>query len=267
MQSSGIYVSELGSSTHIFNKYHFCRGNSNRRKSRLGIILEGSGAYIYLGKSLKVSKGDVVFIPENVYCYSEWHGDPKIEVTYLSCFMHYESFKYEPQKIEIDAEAKNDILNISELLAKNTDLDTLEAYSRFYRLLQSLIVKMKQSDIAIDKTLQTAIGYITDNWNKEISVASIAKRCCVSESTLYHLFKKELGQTPISFINSIRINVSIEHLENSNYSISTISSLVGFNSENHFRKVFTDLTGTTPLKYRKKQLNSNGGFINENTES
>ena len=251
MGNCNIYVSELSTSKHTFANYHFCRGNSNKRKTRLGVIQSGKGAYIYLGKKLPVSEGDIVFIPENIYCYSEWHGEPEIKVVYISCFMHYETFKYEPQKIEIDDELKNDILNISELLSKNTDLDTLEAYSRFYRFLQTLIVKMKQSDIAIDKTLQTAIGYITDNWNKDISVASIAKRCCVSESTLYHLFKKELGQTPISFINSIRINVSIEHLENSNYSISTISSLVGFNSENHFRKVFTDLTGTTPLKYRK----------------
>ena len=49
------------------------------------------------------------------------------------------------------------------------------------------------------------------------------------------------------------INIAIEYLENQNYSVATISRLVGFNSENHFRKVFTDITGTTPLKYRKRK--------------
>ena len=250
MGNENIFVSELSTSKHVFNKYHFCRGNSNKRKSRLGLIVKGSGTYIYLGKRLKVCEGDVVFIPENVYCYSEWHGEPEIEVIYLSSFMHYESFKYEPQIIEVDGEIKNDILQIAELLSGN-QLDVLEAYSRFYRLLQTVIVKMKQSDIAFDKTLQTAIEYITDNWDKSFSVAELSKKCCVSESTLYHLFQKELGQTPVSFLNSIKINVAIEHLENSNYSVATICNLVGFNSENHFRKVFTELTGTTPLKYRK----------------
>jgi transcriptional regulator GlxA family with amidase domain len=110
---------------------------------------------------------------------------------------------------------------------------------------------MVRSDIAFDKTLQTAIVYITDNWSADFSVSDVAKKCCVSESTLYHLLQKKLGHTPICFLNSIRINIAIEYLENSNYSVSRISELVGFNSENHFRRIFTDLTGTTPLKHRK----------------
>ena len=246
--NNNIYVSELGASTHLFNKYHFCRGNSNKRKTRLGLIVKGSGAYIYLGKKLKVFEGDVVFIPEDIYCYSEWHGEPEIKVVYLSCFMHYESFKYEPQKLDLDESAKSDILQISELLSNE---DVFEAYSRFYRLLKMVFVSLKESDIAFDKTLQTAVEYITENFDKNFSVAELSKKCCVSESTLYHLFQRELGQTPISFLNSIRINVAIENLENSSYSISTITRLTGFNSENHFRKVFAEFTGTTPLKYRR----------------
>ena len=166
--------------------------------------------------------------------------------------MHYESFKYEPQTIELSEEAKNDILQISELLSSG-ELDSFEAYSRFYKLLKTVIAQMKQSDIAIDGTLQAAIGYITDNWDKDFSVQDIAKKCCISESTLYHLFQKNLGQTPVRFINSIRINIAIEYLENSNYSISKIGELVGFHSENHFRKMFFDFTGTTPLKFRKSK--------------
>ena len=247
---ANIYVSELGASTHLFNKYHFCRGNSNKRKTRLGLIVKGSGTYIYLGKKLKVAEGDVVFIPENVYCYSEWYGEPEIKVLYLSCFMHYESFKYEPQKLSLDESAKEDILQIAELLSSE-EADVFEAYSRFYRLLKTVFVFLKESDIAFDKTLQTALEYITENFDKDFSVSELSKKCCVSESTLYHLFQRELGQTPISFLNSIRINIAIEQLENSSCSIATVSRTVGFNSENHFRKIFTELTGTTPLKYRK----------------
>ena len=252
MKNENLFVSELSTSKHVFNRYHFCRGNSNRRKSRIGLILKGSGTYIYLNKKLKVSENDLVFIPENIYCYSEWHGEPEIEVLYLSCFMHYESFKYEPQIIHVDDQTKNDVIEISELLSGD-QLEVFEAYSRFYKLLQAVSVRMQQSDVKFDKTLQTAIEYITENWDKSFSVSELAKKCYVSESTLYHLFQNELGQTPISFLNSIRINIAIEHLENSNYSIATISRTVGFNSENHFRKVFSDLTGTTPLKYRKSR--------------
>lgn len=250
MQNDGIFVSELSSSRHIFNNHHFCRGNSNKRKSRLGLIIEGNGTYTYLNKKLKVEKGDVVFIPENIYCYSEWHGNPEIEVVYLSCFMHYESFRYEPQLLQADENIKNDILQIAEHLSLGQS-ETLEAYSRFYKLLQRVLPEMKRSEMEFDKTMQSAIEYLTDHFNEHFSVAQLAKRCCVSESTLYHLFRTELGQTPVHFLNSIKINVAIEYLENSQYSVSSISEMVGFRSENHFRKVFADFTGTTPLKYRK----------------
>ena len=250
MQKSGIYVSELSTARHVFQNYHFCRGNSNKRKSRFGVILEGNGTYIYLNKKLSVSEGDVVFIPENVYCYSEWQGNPHIEVVYLSCFIHYENFQYEPQIIDCAGDEKNDILHICSLLSSQ-DGDELEAYSLFYKLLKNLLHKMSPSERKFDKTLGCAIEYVTNNWNTDFSISDIAKHCCVSESTLYHTFQRELGQTPVSFLNSIRINVAIEMLENSNHSISTISRSVGFNSENHFRKVFSSLVGTTPLKYRK----------------
>ncbi len=252
MQDKRIYVSELSASKHVFNNYHFCRRNNNRRKTRFGIIIKGSGDYIYLNKKLNVTEGDIVFIPENIYCYSEWHGNPEIEVIYVSCFMHYEQFRYEPQIINCDQEIKNDLIEIANLLSIDY-IKELEAYSLFYKLLQKVLPQMVRSKISYDKTLQTAIEFITDNWNNDFSVGDLARKCCVSESTLYHLFRKELGQSPIRFQNSIKINVAIEYLEKQHHSIANISRLVGFHSENHFRKVFTDITGTTPLRYRKRK--------------
>ncbi len=250
--NGNIYISELSTSRHIFKSYHFCRGNSSRRKSRFGVILKGSGTYIYLNKRLHVEVGDVVFIPENVYCYSEWRGDPEIEVVYLSAFMHCDGYRYDLQLISCSEDEKSTFLHISSLLSADSP-EELRAYSLFYGLLQGILPRMEQSSIAFDKTLQTAIAYLTEHWNEEFSIAELAKACCVSESTLYHLFQKGLGETPIRFLNSIRINIAIEHLESSNYSISTICRMVGFRSENHFRKVFADFTGTTPLKYRKSK--------------
>ena len=254
MQTKKIYVSELSTSKHIFNNYHFCRGNSNQRKTRIGIIIKGSGTYIYLNKKLNVKEGDIVFIPENIYCYSEWHGSPEIEVIYVSCFMHYEQFLYEPQIICCDKEIQNHLIEISNLLSGDY-INELEAYSLFYMLLKKVLPKMVQSNISYDKTLQTALEFITDNWNNDFSIVDLAKKCCVSESTIYHLFQKELGQTPVNFLNSIKINMAIKYLEGSNYSISTISRLVGFNSENHFRKVFKSVTETTPSRFKNKHNN------------
>jgi len=251
--NTAIYASELSVSKHIFFNSHICRGNSNKRKTRIGIIQKGSGTYVYLSKRLSVNAGDVVFIPENIFCYSEWRGEPEIEVTYISCFMHYENFRYEPQRLECTEEEKRSILQITDLIATEGQENYFEAYSLFYKLLKTVFPRLTARNTAVNKTLRTAIEYVTKNWNKPFSVAELAKTCCVSESTVYHLFKAELGLTPIQFTNSIKINMAIEYLENTSYSITTVASLANFNSENHFRKVFADFTGTTPLKYRKSK--------------
>ena len=249
-----IYVSELSATEHSFHNFHFCRGNTTKRKSRFGLVEKGNGTYIYLNKKINVSEGDIVFIPERIFCYSEWHGNPEIKVTYVNCFMHYNNnFEYEPQKLSNNPKNYNKLLEIKELL--NGDmLDELKAYSLFYSLLGNLIPSMVHSKISMDSTLQKAIEYITNNWDSEFSVPNLSKVCCVSESKLYHLFQEQLGQTPINFLNSIKINHAIKYLENSDYTVSEISRLVNFNSENHFRKTFVSTTGITPLKYKKLHL-------------
>lgn len=247
------YISDLSYSDHIFHTYHFCRGNGNRRKSRFGLIEKGSGTYMYLNKKLEVQEGDVVFIPERIFCYSEWRGEPDIKVTYISCFMHYDMgyFEYEPQKLNSDADIWQTMLQIRRLLS-GSFTDTLEAYSLFYKLLLDFLPNMVQSRVYMDKTIQKALDYITNHWNEDFSIADVAKECCISESKLYHVFKDQLGQTPVSFLNSIKINYAIQYLENSDCSISQISQLVNFKSENHFRKVFFEVTGSKPLQYKKQ---------------
>ena len=195
------------------------------------------------------SVADVVFIPENIYCYSEWHGEPEIEVIYVSCFIHLDGIGYEPEIVCGDDSLADDIIDVSAHLSGER-INIFEAYSRFYKVLERVFARLSPSVASFDKTLQTAIEYITDSWDKIESVGDIAEHCRVSESKLYHLFGGELGQTPIGFLNSIKINIAIELLENSDHSISCISRLAGFNSENHFRKIFSALTGTTPKKYR-----------------
>ena len=226
-----------------FHYHEFCK---------LLLLRSGSGGYWVDGQRYALQAGDVVFIPERIFCYSEWYGTPHIEVVYLSCFIHYEAFLYEPQILRTGDGVKETILQIAELLT-GEEPNILSAYSRFYALLGELLPGMSPSNVAFDKHLTAAIEYMTEHFNERFAVGDLARHCCVSESTLYHLFQRELGTSPVQFLNSIRINIAIEHLENSHYSVSTVSSMVGFSSENHFRRIFREHTGLTPAKYRRSR--------------
>ena len=118
MERKSFHISSLSSVEHHFINHHFCRGNSNKRKTRLGLIEKGSGTYLYLNKRLDVKEGDVVFVPEKIFCYSEWRGNPEIKVTYIGCFMNYDMdcFEYEPQILSCGAQIWDELLHIHRLL-------------------------------------------------------------------------------------------------------------------------------------------------------
>lgn len=253
MSDNNFFISDLSSYSYTSNECHIPKSHGKKRKTKIGIIEKGTGTCFYLDKKLSVSEGDIIFLPGKIYSYSGWHGTPEIEVKYVNFLMNCSSdiYDFEPQLLTPDDTIRDDLLEIHNLLS-GSSLDSLDAYAILYRLLKKIFLILSHSEVNIDKTLQTAISYITTNWNSNFSAKDIAKECCISESKLYHLFKSQLNQSPLHYLNSIKINKAIFYLENSNYSITTISQLVCFNSENHFRKIFADFTGTTPSKYRKK---------------
>ncbi|MBQ6908170.1 MAG: helix-turn-helix transcriptional regulator [Clostridia bacterium] len=80
----------------------------------------------------------------------------------------------------------------------------------------------------------------------------MAELCHISESGFFKLFKAVTGVTPITYKHNIMIQHAIDMISNTSLSIEEISGLVGFPSSNYFRKVFADMTGTTPKKLRKR---------------
>ena len=97
-----------------------------------------------------------------------------------------------------------------------------------------------------------AIEYIEKHLCEEYSTAELAKECFVSESRLYHLFREEMNTTPVTYKNELRILRSIEYIKSGYKTVEEISEELGFRSASYFRRVFKDITGMSPMEYRKK---------------
>ena len=74
-------------------------------------------------------------------------------------------------------------------------------------------------------------------------------------STAYfsHLFKVIMGISVTDFINRIRISKAIQLLNESEYNITEICFLVGFNNLSHFIKIFKRSVGMTPSEFKKNE--------------
>ena len=98
-----------------------------------------------------------------------------------------------------------------------------------------------------------AVEYIKDNYRRKITVDELAALTYVNKSYLGTIFKKETGSTIPQYINEVRVEKSKLLLLEENLSIVEIASLCGFEGQSYFTKVFREIVGMTPKKYREER--------------
>lgn len=252
------YVYALSSIEHIYKHKHLCTPKTRQMKMRVGVILDGTGIFTYVNQKVFVQKGDIIIIPEKIFCYSEWIGKPDIRVIYLSFKLNTDNTltNYNLQTFSFatmaeQADMANTVIEIHNMLHGDRQ-SQLVAYSKFYMLLSKLLPIMENGRKKYKKELCEAITYITDNWNHDFKFSDVATYCCACEAKLYRLFKEQLGQSPNDYLNSIKVNYAIQYLESAEYLVNEVSYMCNFHSETYFRKVFRKYIGITPSEYKKQ---------------
>lgn len=110
----------------------------------------------------------------------------------------------------------------------------------------------------LDREMDIATTFFNENYNRDINIEEYASSRGMSVSWFIRNFKKYTGQTPMQFIVSLRINNAQILLENTEYSINEISSIVGYENQLYFSRLFRKQKGYSPTQYRKKE---NGSII------
>jgi two-component system response regulator YesN len=100
-----------------------------------------------------------------------------------------------------------------------------------------------------------AVIYIKANYQKEISLGSIAKEINLSPYYLSKLFRKYTGKTCTELIAEERIETA-KRLLAQNFSSKETCFQVGFNSQNYFVKIFKKYVGVTPGEYRNISISA-----------
>lgn len=93
--------------------------------------------------------------------------------------------------------------------------------------------------------------WLQDNYHREILFPQVAARFGMSVRTLNRRFKSALGQTPMDYLQEIRINNARDLLKTSNLSIGDIADKVGYQDAGYFTSLFKKHLSTTPNAYRE----------------
>lgn len=102
--------------------------------------------------------------------------------------------------------------------------------------------------------LYEALEFIDNNFTKDISIDDVSKIAMLSQSYFRYLFKQLTQKTFVEYINGLRIAKASELLKNNlDLKVVDICFEVGFNSVNHFNRIFRAETGCTPMQIRKRK--------------
>jgi len=127
----------------------------------------------------------------------------------------------------------------------------LIAFSAEYQYLASPIIQNVIDD-SDSIRLNKVYKYIIDNIQKKITLDKVASIANLSTAAFCRYFKKRANKTFVQFLNEIRIGQACRYIVNENLSVAEICDLCGYNNISYFDRQFKDITGLTPLGYRKK---------------
>jgi transcriptional regulator GlxA family with amidase domain len=94
--------------------------------------------------------------------------------------------------------------------------------------------------------------WLETNFSKSITLEKMTQVCNLTKKTLTRRFKKVTGDTPMLYLQKIRIENAKRMLESKKASFNEITWKVGYIDISAFHKVFKSETGLTPIEYRSK---------------
>lgn len=237
----------------------------------LFFLLSGTRRY-FIGHSIyNVKAGDLVIIPQN-----ELHRTTaQTEEHYDRILLYFQDSFAAPFYEAVGRPAFERFLNLgcvqlpfrqqermrqlfSKMEEEQVRADDYAALSISNLLTEIIILtlrygsgRQKAPDGTGNKILDAA-RYISDNYDREITLQTAAHIACMEATYFSKCFKQLTGFGFRDYVTQTRLKKAEELLRSSKLSISEISDSCGFLSSNYFGDVFKKYKGISPRSYRKQ---------------
>lgn len=238
-------------------------GPAKRNYYLIHFITAGKGKYTVGGKTFYLGKNEGFLIRPNEETF--YQADEKEPWEYY--FVAFHGTEAERIVDEIDwidgyiirptnYQSVRKVMRTMHSIKKQDLWGEYMVIGNIYILLANLIQESKRSKGAASKyekedSLNKAIDYIKNNYDKGIRIPDIANEVNMHRVSLYRLFKERLNISVEEYIQNYRMDKAVFTLLNSDLSITEIAARVGMSDYPHFCRQFKKYYGFTPSEYRK----------------
>lgn len=126
------------------------------------------------------------------------------------------------------------------------------------RIIQTQTAKRFEDEKFLDSSspISPSIDFIKKNIRESISLKDLSDKACMSTTSFYRYFKRELGMSPIEYILNEKIKHAKKLLSNPNIHVNEVSYASGFEDCNYFIRLFKKYEGVTPKQYQLMNFTS-----------
>ncbi len=220
----------------------------------LTFVRSGELSYIINEKSFTVKAGEAMYCPTGARRY-RFKGTQSAD--YFSV-----NFKCAPEeKLDLPYHIKDALTPEIEEYFKNIMklVDRTGEYDKFkcdaYTSLIAYATLERKPESIENRYLTGMKSYISENWNKKISIGDVTSAAGLSRSYGAAFFKEHTGMPVMNYIIRVRIGKACEMLKYSDDMIYEIAENTGFKDLYYFSNMFKKIVGMSPKKYREIESN------------
>ena len=273
------FVVEYFEFNYYPNPWHF------HPEYELVLVTESSGTRFIGDKISSFKAGDLVLIGPNLpHSYrndDEHYHNKKLKAS--SIVVHFQKSSFGKNFFDLpEAGALQNLLSKSNrgldiygetnriISKKMHELLSLKDFSRWLKLMEILDVLQKSDEYEYiseagvtcssekeSERMEKVITYMTNNFNKDISVSDVAKIANMADNAFSRYFSQRARKPFVRFLNDIRLSHACKLLLEENMTIVEICFESGFNNLSNFNKQFKKKFQVSPSEYQKQYLLTN----------
>ena len=103
-----------------------------------------------------------------------------------------------------------------------------------------------------DQIVKKIQDYLEKHYDKKLSLDELSARFHISKRNLIRRFKRATSNTPIQYLQRVKVEAAKRELENTEQSITEIMLEAGYNDIKSFRQTFKKFSGLSPSEYRTR---------------
>lgn len=251
-------------------------GVHQRNTWELSYVIKGQGERILDGTRATFAEHDLVLVTPNVehgWMFDPDHTDAEGNIECITVQWTAEMLSHLELLFPAWATIKEKFLSIRqcavfdaakshalvEKLLRLDQCDGIQFPIIFLDLLLSILHELSSAQY-IEKPTRLSIAeqrlrqidiYTSCNYARNITLTDVAKHVGMNRSSFCSFFKRETGQTYLTYLNSYRLKVARQLIEQRDESISAICWQCGFNDLGYFDRLFRREFGISPSEIKK----------------